>query len=83
MKATAAPGQDSHQTLVMLTDLLTTIADDRGCSWTRPPTSTSGSRAIRQQRTGLDDQNLATDQKARICGRSYVRRQRNVAHARD
>jgi restriction system protein len=43
--------------------LLTTAVDGTGCNWTPATNATPTSRAVRQQRTGLDGRDLATDQK--------------------
>jgi hypothetical protein len=47
---------------ILLTGLLTTAVDDNGCNWTPATNATPTSRPVRQQRTGLDGQDLATDQ---------------------
>ena len=48
--------------LILLTDLLTTDVDKLGCTWTRPSSAATVSRAVEQPRTDLDSHNLATDQ---------------------
>jgi hypothetical protein len=52
--------------LILLTDLPTTGVDELGWSWTRPPSATPASKAIRQPRSDLDGRNLATDQNAAV-----------------
>ena len=48
---------------ILLTGLLTTAVDGNGCNWTPATSATPTSRPVRQQRTGLDGRDLATDQK--------------------
>jgi hypothetical protein len=48
---------------ILLTGLLTTAVDGTGCNWTPATNATATNSPVRQQRTGLDGPDLATDQK--------------------
>lgn len=56
--------------LILLTDLLIADLDNHGHGRTEPPSATPASRPARQLQTGLDEPDLATDQKVGGSSRS-------------